>query len=92
MHRLSSIGAVITHEAHGTSPEGFEAEWREIDILDGRRRPDNRCEIFDEADLDAALARFEELHPRPGRLEHPVHDRFLAHFAAHDWDAIGQTC
>ena len=29
----------------------------------------NRCEIFDEADLDAALARFEELQPRAPRLE-----------------------
>ena len=27
----------------------------------------NRCEVFDEADLDAALARFEELQPRRHR-------------------------
>ena len=29
----------------------------------------NRCEIFDEADLDAALARFDELQPQTPRLE-----------------------
>ena len=29
----------------------------------------NRCELFDEADLDAALARFEELHLQTRRLE-----------------------
>ena len=27
------------------------------------------CEIFDEADLDAALARFDELQPQTPRLE-----------------------
>ena len=29
----------------------------------------NRCEIFDEADLDAAIARFEELSQPTPRLE-----------------------
>ena len=29
----------------------------------------NRCELFDETDLDAALARFDELHPQTPRLE-----------------------
>ena len=29
----------------------------------------NRCEIFDETDLDAALARFDELQPQAPRLE-----------------------
>ena len=53
----------------------------------------NRCEIFDEADLDAALARFEELHPQPRRLENAasqVTERFWAHFAARDWDAMAE--
>ena len=39
VHRLSNLGAVVTHAAHGTSKEGFEAEWREIDLSDLRRRP-----------------------------------------------------
>ena len=41
----------------------------------------SRCEIFDEADLDAALARFEELHPQAPRLENAasrVDERFFA--------------
>ena len=31
VHRLSDLGAVVTQVAHGTSQEGFDAEWREID-------------------------------------------------------------
>ena len=64
VHRLNSFGAVITHAGHGTSQEGFDAEWRAIDLLTVEGDRINRCEIFDEADLDAALARFEELQPR----------------------------
>ena len=33
VHRLSSLGAVVTHYLHGTSQEGFEAEWREIHLM-----------------------------------------------------------
>ena len=93
VHRLSNLGAVVTHVAHGTSQEGFDAEWREIDILTVEGDLINRCEIFDEADLDAALARFEELHRQTPRLENAasqVVERFLAHFAARDWDAMAE--
>ena len=92
MHRLSDLGAVVTHAAHGTSREGFDAEWRTIDIFTVEGDLVNRCEIFDEADLDAALARFEELHPQTRRLENAAsqaHERFWACFAARDWDAHG---
>ena len=54
----------------------------------------NRCEVFDEADLDAALARFEELHPPMPRLENAasqVDERFWTYFAARDWDAMAET-
>ena len=51
--------------ADGTSQEGFEAEWRMIDILTVEGDLINRCELFDEADLDAALARFDELDRPP---------------------------
>ena len=27
------LGAVITLTAHGTSPEGFEADWRIVELL-----------------------------------------------------------
>ena len=30
VHRLSGFGAVATYTANGTSPEGFDAEWRMI--------------------------------------------------------------
>ena len=51
----------------------------------------NRSEVFDEADLDAALARFDQLSRPAPRLENAasqVCERFLAHFAARDWDAL----
>ena len=53
----------------------------------------NRCELFDEADLDAALARFDELQPQAPRLENAasqVEQRFLTYFAARDWDAYAE--
>ena len=61
VHRLNDHGAVVTNTSHGTSPEGFDAEWQMIQLLtvDGDRI--NRCELFDETELDAALARFDEL-------------------------------
>ena len=49
---------------YGTSDEGFVAEWRMIDLFTVEGDLISRCEIFDEADLDAALARFEELQRR----------------------------
>ena len=33
VHRLSDLGAVVTQVAHGTSQEGFDAEWRMISIF-----------------------------------------------------------
>ncbi|MGO9155528.1 AAA family ATPase, partial [Mycobacterium sp.] len=93
VHRLSSLGGVITYAAHETSQEGFDAEWRGIAVLTVEGDMVNRCEVFDEADLDAALTRFEELHPQTRRLENAasqVAERFLAHFAACDWDAMAE--
>ncbi len=94
VHRLSDLGAVVTQAGRGTSREGFDAEWREIHLMTVEGDLFNRSEMFDEADLDAALARFEELHPQTRRLENAasqVTQRFLAHFAAGDWDAIAET-
>jgi class 3 adenylate cyclase len=89
VHRLTNLGAVVAHTTHATSQEGVEVESGEIIILmvDGDLL--SRCEIFNEADFDSALARFEELSPQTRRLEHPAQERFLAHFAARDWDAMG---
>src|SRR5581483_8140941 len=93
VHRLSGSGAVVTHTAHGTSQEGFEAEWREIDviIIEGDRF--KRAEMFDEADLDAALARFEELRSQtrhPENAASRVDHGFWTYFTARDWDSIAE--
>jgi ketosteroid isomerase-like protein len=93
VHRLSSFGAVVAYTAHGTSLEGFDAEWRMIEILTVERARINRCEVFDEADLDAALARFEELRPQARRLENAagrVVERYQACFSTHDWTALAE--
>jgi len=93
VHRLSDIGVVTTYVARGTSQEGFDAEWRAVNISMADGDMISRSEVFDEADLDAALATFEELHPEAPRLENAasqVGERFLAHFAARDWDAMAE--
>ncbi|MDT5210295.1 MAG: hypothetical protein QOF67_2710, partial [Mycobacterium sp.] len=94
VHRLSNLGAVVTHAAYGTSQEGFPAEWRAIDLLTIEGELINRGEIFDEADLDAALAKFDQLSRPARQLENTasqVDDRFWAAFAARDWVAIAET-
>lgn len=93
VHRLSDLGAVVTMTSHGTSPQGFQAEWREIGLVTFDGELLSRCELFDEAALDAALARFEELHQQTPRLQNTasqVSDQFLAYFAARDWDAMAK--
>jgi hypothetical protein len=59
--RLSEAGAVLIHSAYGSSREGFDAEWRIILLLTNGGGLVKHGELFDEADLDAALARFDEL-------------------------------
>ncbi len=91
VHRLTNLGAVVAHATHATSQEGVEVESGEIIILmvDGDLL--SRCEIFNEADLDAALALFEELQPHTPRLENAASrlgERQLAHFAARDFAAM----
>ena len=93
VHRLSDFGAVVTHAAHGTTQEGFDAEWRMIELLAVGGETINRCELFDEADLDAALARFDELQPRVPRLENAagrILERYQACFSGPDWAAMAE--
>ena len=64
----------------------------EVIALHGRRRLISRCELFDEADLDAAIARFDQLSRPAPRLENTAsraNARFVACFTGRDWDAIG---
>ena len=53
----------------------------------------SRLELFDEADLDTALARFDELQPQAPRLENTatrVHARLRKCVAARDWNAVDE--
>jgi hypothetical protein len=93
VHRLSELGAVVTQTLKGTSNEGLDVEYRMIDILTVEGDLLTRVEVFDEADLEAALARFDELQPQAPRLENAasqVERRFLTYFAARDWDAYAE--
>jgi hypothetical protein len=61
VNRISDRGAVVTQISTGTSQQGFEAEWRFICLLTVDGELLSGCQLFDETDLDAALARFDEL-------------------------------
>ena len=94
VHRLSDAGAVYTHVAHGTSREGFDAEWRGISLVTVDGDLISRSEVFDEADIDAAVARFEQLSQPAPQLENAasrVADRFSAYYAADDWRAMAEV-
>ena len=93
VHRLSDLGAVVTHTVRGTSQEGFEAEWREINLMTVEGDLFTRSELLNEADLDTAIARFEKLSQPAPRLDNAasqVAARFRAHLTAGDWDAMAQ--
>lgn len=93
VHRLSTLGAAFTHTERGTSQEGFAAEWREVALLTFDGDAINRCELFDERDLDAAVARFDELdrqHVREENAATRAAQRF-ARFGAEDWGLLADT-
>ena len=93
VHRLGDLGVVVTEVVAGTSQEGFAFEWREVALFAFEGDLVSRFELFDEADLDAALACFDELQPQAPRLENAatqVGERFWKHFAARDWDAMAE--
>jgi class 3 adenylate cyclase len=72
VHQLTDLGAVVTHAGTATSQDGFDAEWRMIIVATVEGDLINRSEFFDEEDIDAALARFEELSrpvPLPERRD-----------------------
>ncbi|OBJ51536.1 BTAD domain-containing putative transcriptional regulator [Mycobacterium asiaticum] len=94
VHKMTDIGAVVTHIAKGTSREGFDGEWRMLVVFTANDGLITSCEMFDETDLDAALARFAELQPPTPQLQNAasrVNDRLAACFAARDWAAAAQT-
>ena len=93
VHRLTGLGAVVTYAAHETSQEGFDAEWRGIAVFTVDGELINRTEVFDEADIEVAIAKFDELSRPAPRLENAasrVDKRFQACFAARDWDVMAE--
>src|SRR6201999_2316228 len=80
--------------AYGTSREGFDAEWRLVALLSFTGDLMSRCELFDETDLDTALARFDELHPQAApRLENTasqMEQRFFALTRDRNWAAAAE--
>ena len=93
VHRLSNLGAVVTQAGQGISQEGFDAEWRMIAVFTVDGEMISRCELYDEADIDEALARFDELHEQARRPENTasrVGERYTAHFGAGDWDGMAE--
>jgi hypothetical protein len=91
VHRLRNVGCAVTRTATGTSQAGFRAEWRQIDVFTVEGDKISRLEVFDEADLDAALARFDELNTQKPKLENAasqLDQRFWKYFAARNWDGI----
>ena len=94
VHRLNNFGAVVTGAAHGTSQQGFEAEWREVEIFTFDGDLLSRFELFDETELDAAIARFDQLSRPSTRLENAASraiERMQACFMARDWNALADT-
>ena len=93
MHRLDNLGGVVTHVANETSQEGFHAEWRVVSVFTVEGDMINRCEVFDEAAIDDAIARFEELQPAgtaAGKRGKPSGGADQAYFTARDWDAMAE--
>ena len=77
----------------GSHKSGFDAEWRDVHVLAVEGDMFSRSELFDEADLDAAIARFDQLSRPATRLENAAsraNERTHAYFAARDWDAIAE--
>ena len=82
---------MVTFASDGTSEKGFAAEWRGLNILTVEGDLIDHGEIFDEDDLEAALARFDELTRPTPRLENAasrMDERLWKSFAARDWVAM----
>ncbi len=59
VHRLNDRGAVITQSLRGMSNQGFDFEWRVIDVFTIEGDAISRCEMLDETDLEAAITEFD---------------------------------
>ena len=90
VHALAVHGCVANLLIEGTDTHGNKLQWARAILFDA---DEPRLEIYEEADVDAALARFEELRPQERRLENAAFrllERYLSHFPARDWDAMAE--
>ena len=90
VHVLDARGTVVTLGIEGTDSHANELHWARSCswVFD-----EARVDVYEEDDLDAALARFDELSRPAQRLENAatkVEERFQACFAARDWAAMGE--
>ena len=92
VHRLNDLGAVVTYVAHGTSQEGFDAEWRGVDLLtvEGDGQPLRNLRRGRHRHRDREVRRAQPAGTAAGKRGKPMAERFLAHFAARDWDAMAE--
>jgi hypothetical protein len=93
VHRLNDLGAVVTSASRETSHEGFDAEWRVITVVTVEGDMLHRCEVFDEADLDAAIARLDELsRPAPSlkNAASQAYERICECLENRDWSAVAE--
>src|SRR6185312_4530381 len=94
VHRLTDLGAIVAHAAHGTSRDGgLKAEWRMANVIQVEGDLISRYEMFDESDLDAALTRFEALHPPARQLENAASqatERLWSYFATRSWAEMAE--
>ncbi|HVQ53356.1 MAG TPA: hypothetical protein VMS92_25260, partial [Mycobacterium sp.] len=65
VHRLDDRGVAFTQFVQASSRDGFNAEWRDVVVMTFDGELINRCEVFDEDDIDTALSRFDELSASP---------------------------
>ena len=94
VHRLNDLGAVVTYCGHGTSQEGFDAEWREIDLLRSKatwstaaRCSTRRTSTPRSLGSKNCTRRHRDWKTRQAEWT----ERFLAYLAARDWDAAAET-
>ena len=90
VHRLDDAGAVFINVVNGTSTEGFDAEWRMVELMTVDGDLISRAELFDEADLDVALAKFDELTRLAPRMGNGQVKRTNGSGRA-SWRAIGSA-
>ncbi len=90
VHRLSNLGAVFHLGGAWDLARGLGSRVAGINILTVEGDLISRCEIFDEAEIDAALARFDELSRPAPRLENAASQVDRALLRVHRGPRLGR--